>query len=201
MSAKPTQARIYLSIGLIALLALILTGCNMPASKDTPATPTVPLTIPVITAGPTNAAADDADDDIEVIEEETEEADEAPAPTETAMPQEADSADEAEETESDSTADPAQAATATTAPTATVIPYITTENGDPMVMFYGSTTCYAEADSDSAVLGTAPSGTALAAFKRDWNWYLVVHPTTGGMVCWVTGDTIRPNQSAFNLGN
>ncbi len=85
-------------------------------------------------------------------------------------------------------------------PTPTAIPYVYTANPDAMVIFYGKTNCYAKADTDSGVSGVAYGGTALGAFRRDWNWYQVVHPTTGGLVCWVTGDTIRPNQTAYNLG-
>jgi len=162
----------------------------------------MPLEIPVITAIPTEGV-----DEAEVVEDEVvpiEVEDEIEEPVELPEVEE-----EVEEPEVEATPIPVEVEDETeeevepedeiVSATPTVIPFVYTANPDPMVMFYGATNCYVDPDMESDVAGVAPRGIALGAYKRDWNFYQVVHPTKPGHVCWVTGDTIRPNQTAFNL--
>jgi hypothetical protein len=183
----------------MALLVLIsLAACRLPSSTGTvPATPTMPLEIPVITAAPTEGVDEAEVVDDEVVPIEVEEEIEEP----TELP-------EVEEPEVEATPTPVEVEDETdevasgdeiVSATPTAIPFVYTANRDPMVMFYGATNCYVDPNTESTVSGVASRATALGAFRRNGNFYQVVHPTKGGHVCWVTGDTIRPNQTAFNL--
>lgn len=196
MSAKLNFKKIGIVIFLSMLLLLLVPACNLSPKSTLPATPTmVELEIPILEAEENGDTTEDMDEDITeeepVVEEEQEAANsltETPMPQPTATPE----PEEAEDTA-------ATEEVAEVLATPTLIPFVTTSNPDPMVLIYGATNCYASSDTESDVLGVASAGTALGAFKRDWNWYQVVHPTKGGLVCWVTGDSIRPNQSAYKL--
>lgn len=190
--------------GVLVLLAIVATimfsACNLQQTKEIPSTPTIPLEIPVI-AAETEEVEEEAEVETEEVDAE-EETEEIPtqAPTETPKPQATATAkpEEVDDAEEEDAGDE-EAVEAETKPTE--IPFMKTSNNDPMVVIYAQTNCYETADLDSKVIGVATGVTALGAFNRDWNWYRVVHPTTGGLTCWVTGDNIRPNQTAFNLGN
>jgi hypothetical protein len=191
---------------IVVLLVLIsMAACSLPSSTGTaPATPTMPLEIPVITAAPTEGVEEAEAVEDEVVPIEVEDEIEIEEPTELPEVEE-----EVEEVEIEATPIPVEVEEETeeevepedeiVSATPTAIPFVYTANPDPMVMFYGATNCYVDPDTESDVAGVAPRGTALGAFLRNWNFYLVVHPTKPGHVCWVTGDTIRPNQTAFNL--
>lgn len=200
---------------IVLMIFIFLPACSLPTSPGTaPATPTMPLSIPVITAAPTEGVEETA-----VVVEPTEEvAEEVVVPIEveeeieepTPLPEEEEpEATEVVEEEIEATPVPTEAVEPTeedvesedevVSATPTAIPFVYTANPDPMVMFYGATNCYVDADTDSLVSGVAPRGIALGAYKRNGNFYQVVHPTKPGRVCWVTGDTMRPNQTAYNL--
>ncbi len=198
----PTKYFFLIVIGLV--ISLAVSGCELSQTSNIPATPTmVQVEIPVIEAeadskedgSDTPKTVDETESEpVEEVEEAEEEA-EVPAATETPKPQPTPTEEpmEAETVEEETVAE--------AEPTPTAIPYETTANKDPMVLIYGKTNCYASPDMDAEVIGVAPGGTALGAFERQWNWYKVVHPTKGGWVCWLTGDSIRPNQTAYNLGD
>ena len=206
-------------IFIIALIVFIsLAACTLPSSSGTiPATPTMPLAIPVITAAPTEGVeeAEVVDEEVDEIVEEVvvpiEVEEEIEEPTELPEEEPAQDIEETEviEEEIEPTSTPVVVEIAEeeedesedeiVSATPTAIPYVYTANPDPMVMFYGATNCYVAADTDSVVSVVVPRGIALGAYRRNWNFYQVVHPTKPGRVCWVTGDTIRPNQSAYNL--
>jgi hypothetical protein len=191
-------------IFIVTTLVLIsLAACRLPSSTGTvPATPTMPLEIPVITAAPTEIVEEEEVVEEEVVPIEVEEEIEEPV-------EEPEIEEEIEEPEAEATPTPVEVEDETeeevepedeiVSATPTAIPFVYTANPDPMVMFYGATNCYVDPDTESDVAGVVPRGIALGAYKRDWNFYQVVHPTKPGHVCWVTGETIRPNQTAFNL--
>jgi outer membrane biosynthesis protein TonB len=206
MRVKINHKKITALVVLGLLFVLLISACELQSNSSIlPATPTMPLEIPII-AAETNvdeeAAAEEPVETAPEADTETEaedavasdEGEEAPAPTETPKPKPTATKEPVE-----AEGEPEEEVDAE--PTPTEIPYVYTANSDPMVMVYGSTNCYKAADADSEVIGVAIGGTALGASERQWNWYKVVHPTTGGLVCWVTGDSIRPNQTAYNLGD
>jgi outer membrane biosynthesis protein TonB len=188
----------------VVLVLISLAACTLPSSQGTaPATPTVPMEIPVITAVPTEVVEEVEEVEDEVVPIEVEEEIEEPAE----LPEVEEEEVEEPETEptpipvavDDETEDEVDSEDEIVSATPTAIPFVNTANPDPMVMFYGATNCYVDPNTDSTVSGVASRATALGAFRRNWNFYQVVHPTKPGHVCWVTGDTIRPNQTAFNL--
>lgn len=196
------------------IILISLAACTLPSSSAViPATPTMPLAIPVITAAPTKVVQEAEVVEEEVVPIEMEEEIEEPAE----LPEVEVEEDMEEPEEGDAEIEP----TPTPSPvpeevveiieeevelqdevvsaTPTAIPFVYTANADPLVMFYGVTNCYVDSDTASTVSVVIPRGIALGAYRRDWNFYQVVHLTKPGHVCWVTGDTIRPNQAAFNL--
>ncbi|MEE4195430.1 MAG: hypothetical protein V2J07_09550 [Anaerolineae bacterium] len=204
MREKHNPIKYLILIVLSLVLSLAISGCELSQTNKMPATPTmVQVEIPVIEAE-TETEEDEsvvpetedeiASEPVEEVEEAEEEMD-IPAATETPKPQPTPTEEPMEaETVEEETVEEIE-------PTPTAIPYETTANKDPMVLIYSKTNCYASPDMDAEVIGVALGGTALGAFERQWNWYKVVHPTKGGWVCWLTGDSIRPNQTAFNLDN
>ena len=201
MRERKLQKRFVVTMALSLIAVVLITGCNLSSSNSIPPTPTmVELEIPILTA---ETEDDMAGEESEVIsdEEESQEEDtfESASPTETPKPQPTATQEPEAEAAVEETIEAEEIAEEV--PTPTRIPYVTTANSDPMVMIYGTTNCYESPDLEADVIGVASGGTALGAFNRDWNWYKVVHPTTGGLVCWVTGESIRPNQSAYQLGN
>jgi len=215
MRNKIESKKVVILVALSIILAVLVSACELQQVGNMPATPTMEeLEIPIL-AAETKAAEEEAEapaeeadakevaeetSDEDVESEEVEEEEPAPAPTETPKPQptatEKPAEADAEEEETEEAEEEADAG-----PTPTEIPYVQTSNNDPMVMVYMTTNCYENADLESEVMGVAVGGSALGAFERDWNWYKVVHPTVGGLTCWVTGDSIHPNQTAFNLGD
>jgi len=167
----------------ILVVLFLLAGCNLPgAAREIPATPTTGVVIPLVTVA--------SEEETEVLETPTEAAAE---PTE--MPKDvAEAAVEATE------AAPTAVVVVQSGTGPTAIPTNDSKNPDPTIYFNAATTCYAAADTTSAVSGTAYAGTALGALQRKGNFYQVNHPAYGGWVCWVTGAGISPNAAAFDLG-
>ena len=199
---------------LCVLLALMISSCELQQAASQPATPTMGLEVPVVSAETKSApeaeedmaAEEEIESDAEAKDVEEETSDEeapAPAPTETPMPlptateKSIESKDAGEEADEEADAESAEEL----APTPTEIPYVKTLNQDPLVLVYLKTSCYESPDFNSDVVGVAAGGSALGAFDRDSNWYKVVHPTIGGLTCWISGDHIQPNKTAFYLGD
>lgn len=199
----------FLILVVVAIVfALMISSCELSQTASQPSTPTMGLEVPIVSAE--TKPVDETEGEMEVEtepeadteakdteEEVSEEEEPTPAPTETPMPlptateKPVESKDAEEENEE----------VADVETTATAIPYIKTENNDPMILVYSETSCYEYPDLESDIVGVAAGGSALEAFERDWNWYKVIHPTIGGLTCWISGENIQPNQTAFHLSD